>query len=405
MAELKILSPQPFVVMAKPVGSCCNMKCSYCYYLDKGKYSSHEKQLRMNLTFLEKMISQTIRSNPGPVVSFVWHGGEPTLAGLDFYKHVVELEMKYLPDGWQVWNNLQTNGLMLDDEWCKFLSDHHFDVGISIDGNEFTHDRNRKDLGGKGTYERVVKAVKRLKAAGSEPDLLCTVNADTAADPLGVYRALRDFDTGWIQFIPVVVRDDEGSISPISVTPEGYGRFLCDIFDEWAYNDLGKVDVQLFAETSKVMAGGEASLCTMAQTCGRVLIAEEDGSIYSCDHFVDPDHRIGNLKKDDIGLLAGGDLQTDFGNSKSDDLTRKCLNCKWLKYCYGGCPKDRFEVTDDGQDGQYYLCEGLEMFFSHACPVIEIMIGESRRGRNARQIMRKIRTLKNKDDRGFNDQR
>ncbi len=400
MSDQKVKSPQPFVVMAKPVGSSCNMRCRYCYYLDKGKFSSHEKQTCINMTLLEKMISQAIESNPGPVVSFIWHGGEPTLAGLDFYEKVVALEKKYLPPGKEVWNNLQTNGLLLDERWCGFLAANNFDVGISIDGTEAVHDTNRRDIGGNGTYVRVVRAVDLLKKAGIEPDLLCTVNSASLEDPVGVYSALRNLGTGWIQFIPIVVRkqDESGelSFSSESVTGEEYGKFLCEVFDEWAYNDLGKVDVQLFAEVSRVLAGGSASLCTMAETCGRVLIAEEDGSIYSCDHFVDNEHRIGNLKRDSIGAVVDSEFQTGFGNAKRDGLTAQCKRCPYLSLCNGGCPKDRFGISASGEEGQYYLCEGLLRFFEHSVPLIERMISLSREGKDAKKIMRKLRSERNK---------
>lgn len=382
-----------FVVMAKPVGSVCNMRCAYCYYLDKGKYSAHSRQVRMNLKLLEKLIRQTIEASSGPVASFTWHGGEPTLAGLDFYQYAVELERRYLPRGWQAWNNLQTNGLLLDEKWCRFLKENHFDVGLSIDGTQAVHDLNRRDLGGQGTYERVKQAVERLQAVDLQPDLLCTVNSATVKDALGVYRALRDLHTGWIQFIPIVVRRGDGSLSPESVSAKDYGDFLCTVFDEWATNDLGQTDVQLFAETARILAGGEASLCWMAPSCGRVLIAEEDGSLYSCDHFVDEEHRIGNLKRDRIDEAADSAFQVNFGNAKRDTLTAKCRACPWLKYCNGGCPKDRFGVTENGESGQYVLCAGLERFFAHACPVLEQVTDLSRQGRRPRQIMNAARQL------------
>ena len=257
---------QPFMVMAKPVGSRCNMRCSYCYYLDKGQFSTHATQTRMGFDLLERLIRQYIEAAPGPVVSFVWHGGEPTLAGLDFYRRAVQLQKKYLPRGWEVWNNLQTNGVLLNDEWCRFLKENRFDVGLSVDGCESVHDRNRRDRGGKGTYQRVRRAAERLKSAGILPDLLCTVNAASTEDPLAVYRGLRELGTGWVQFIPIVVRLPDGGMAPESVTPEGYGRFLNAVFDEWVTHDLGKLDVQLFAETARIWAGGQASLCWMAPT-------------------------------------------------------------------------------------------------------------------------------------------
>lgn len=377
----------PFSVIAKPVGSRCNMRCNYCYYLEKGQFSTNEKQTRMSFSLLEKLIRQTIEANPGPVVSFTWHGGEPTLAGIDFFKKVVELEKKYLPLGWQVWNSLQTNGLLINDEWCRFLRDNRFDVGLSIDGDKITHDKNRHDRGGNGTYDRVKKAVLKLKAHGILPDLLCTVNSDSEKVPHEVYRALRELDTGWIQFIPIVVREEKGSIASVSATPHGYGKFLCTIFDEWITNDLGKLDVQLFAECSRVCAGGKAGVCFMAETCGRVLIAEEDGGIYSCDHFVDAEHRPGSLVSDRLDKMVNGETQIAFGLNKRDALTKECRSCPYISFCGGGCLKDRFSQSSDGEEGQYYLCGGLKVFFEHAVPMLSEAVSQSRNGKTPKQVM------------------
>lgn len=381
------MTQKSFVVMAKPVGSRCNMHCDYCYYLEKGQYSEHKRQSRMSYELLETLIKETIDAAEGPVVSFVWHGGEPTIAGLDFYKKVVELERKYLPSGWQVWNNLQTNGFMMNDLWCRFLKDNHFDVGVSFDGSSRVHDRSRHDLKGGATQARVLRSIQRLRAHGIEPDILCTVNSASCEDPLDVYRAIRETGCGWCQFIPIVVRQPDGTFSPESVTPEDYGTFLITIFDEWVKNDLGKIDVQLFAETARVMAGGEASLCWMAKTCGRALIAEEDGAIYSCDHFVDDEHRLGRLKQKDLGEMANSDFQIAFGESKCTTLTKECQSCPFLKFCNGGCLKDRFGKSNTGEEGQYYLCAGLKAFFSHAQPVLERVMKMSREGKSQSEIM------------------
>ncbi|MBO6054258.1 MAG: anaerobic sulfatase maturase [Oscillospiraceae bacterium] len=379
---------QPFAVMAKPVGSRCNMRCSYCYYLEKGQYSSHEKQSRMSFGLLERLIRQYIEASPGPVVSFTWHGGEPTLAGMDFYKKALELEHRYLPSGWQVWNNLQTNGILLNDAWCRFLKENHFDVGLSIDGSEAVHNKNRRDRGGNPTYDKVVRAAERLKQAGIMPDLLCTVNSATLTDPVGVYEGLKRLGTGWIQFIPIVVRLEDGSMAPESVTPEGYGDFLCQVFDQWVRNDLGRLDVQLFAETARVLAGGEASVCYMAPVCGRVLIVEEDGAVYACDHFVDGEHRIGNLQQGNLGTMVDSEQQIRFGRQKMDALTQQCRECVHLPLCRGGCLKDRFDVSRDNEPGQSYLCAGLEKFFTHATVALSKMIDLSRQGKSAEEIMK-----------------
>ncbi len=377
----------PLAVMAKPVGSRCNMRCTYCYYLDKGKYSENKKQTRMSFDLLEKLIRQTVAASPGPVVSFTWHGGEPTLAGLDFYRKALELEKKYLPKGWEAWNNLQTNGLLLNEGWCRFLKENRFDVGLSIDGSMEVHDLNRRLPNGAGTFERVSASIRRLRETGVEPDLLCTVNEVSQGKPLEVYRALRDTGAIWVQFIPVVIRDARGGAAPGSVTPEGYGRFLTAVFDEWVRHDLGVLDVQLFAEMARIMAGGQASLCWMSPTCGHVLIAEEDGAVYSCDHFVDPEHRLGTLRDGSLARMAGGEFQRAFGLGKREKLTDECRACPYLRFCNGGCPKDRFGLSAEGQPGQYWLCPGLKAFFAHAQPVLERVMAMSAQGKTSPEIM------------------
>ena len=379
----------PLAIMAKPVGSRCNMRCAYCYYLEKGKYSENKKQTRMSFDLLEKLIRQTIAASPGPVVSFTWHGGEPTLAGLDFYKKALELEKKYLPKGWEAWNNLQTNGLLLNEGWCRFLKENRFDVGLSIDGNEETHDANRRLMNGAGPFGRVGAAIRRLREAGVEPDLLCTVNAVSQEKPLEVYRALRDTGCIWVQFIPVVIRSGEGA-APGSVSPEGYGRFLTAVFDEWVRHDLGVLDVQLFAEMARIMAGGQASLCWMSPTCGHVLIVEEDGAVYSCDHFVDPAHRLGSLREGSLARMAEGDFQRAFGLAKRENLTDECRACPYLRFCNGGCPKDRFGLSAEGQPGQYWLCTGLKAFFAHAQPILERVMAMSAQGKTPPEIMAEL---------------
>ncbi|MBQ8995714.1 MAG: anaerobic sulfatase maturase [Oscillospiraceae bacterium] len=347
-----------FAVMVKPIGSACNLRCRYCYYLPVHVSGNQ----RMSHETLEKMIRNVIESSQGPTVSFVWHGGEPTLVGLDFYRETVDLQKKYLPEGWEAWNNLQTNGYDLDDEWCAFLRDNHFDVGLSIDGTKANHDWFRKDASGKDTYDRVRGSVLRLKEYGIHPDLLCTVTAHTVQDPIGIYEALRDLGTGWMQFIPVVNRAQDGTVLPESVTPEQYGDFLCQIFNRWIYHDLGKVNVQLFIELINVLAGGEASLCWLQETCGKVPVIEADGGVYSCDHFVREQYYLGTLD-DPISDLITGEKQASFHIEKKEGLTGKCLSCPYLSLCHGGCPKDRFLVNENGEQGQYYLCEGLRQLF------------------------------------------
>ena len=381
-----------FVVMAKPVGSLCNLRCAYCYYLDAGRRNGEEVQARMTDDVLETLIRSHIEGNPGPALQFNWHGGEPLLAGLDFFRKAVELEKKYLPEGWECWNNIQTNGVLLTDEWCAFLAENHFDIGLSIDGCALVHDRYRKHPDGSGSYQEALRGAELLKKHGILPDLLCTVNSFTAKNAQAVYRGLRSLHTGWIQFIPIVVRFEDGSLSEESVTPAQYGRFLTEVFREWICHDLGRTDVQLFAETASSLAGVPANLCTMCETCGRVLIAEHDGSVFSCDHFVDPDHRIGNLMETPLKELADLPVQKAFGDAKRDTLTAKCRSCAYLSICHGGCLKDRFSVNEQGEEGQYYLCEGLKEYFDLAVPALRRCMDWSRQGTGADLIMSRMRT-------------
>lgn len=382
---------ESFVIMAKPVGPVCNLQCRYCYYLDTVGLYKHPHRFHMSAALLEAYIGQYIAASPGPIIQFVWHGGEPTLAGLDFYKYTVELQRRYLPQGWTCWNNLQTNGILLDDKWCSFLADAHFDVGLSLDGTQWLHDTYRKDLQGCGTYERAVAAVRRLQAHGIQPDLLCTVTSAIAKEPISVYRALRGLNTGWVQFIPIVRRAADSQITPESVTSEAYGRFLCTVFDEWIYRDLGKLEVQFFAEMSLVWSGGTTNLCWMAPTCGRVLIVEHDGNVYACDHFVTPEHRIGDLETSSLSALVDASIQCCFGNDKRDRLPDQCRSCSWLIVCNGGCPKDRFVLAENGEAGLNYLCRGLRQFFAHAEQPLRRVIDRRRQGLNPEAIMAELR--------------
>lgn len=381
--------------MAKPVGSRCNLACRYCYYLGTDELIGNAPAVRMDDATLDAFIKRYVEECPGQVVSFTWHGGEPTLAGLDFFRRAVELQKKYLAGGRECWNNLQTNGILLDDEWCDFLAAEKFDVGLSIDGAKAVHDRYRLDHRDEGTYDRVAAACERLKSRGVKPDLLCTVTSDSAADPLAVYRALREMDTGWMQFIPIVRWNEDGSTTPDSVTPEGYGDFLRDVFAEWLYHDLGRVGVQMFAEVAKTIGGGNPSLCTMAQTCGRVLVVERDGGVYSCDHFVRPEHKLGDVAVDGLATLADSEKQREFGEAKRSTLTAECRSCKYLPMCGGGCPKDRFAKSTDGEDGQYYLCGGLKAFFDYAVPRLAELIALQRQRKSVAEISTALRELEN----------
>ncbi len=375
-----------FTIMAKPVGSLCNMRCSYCYYLEADNGSA---PMHMDDDILEKYIRSYMEEADGDVISFTWHGGEPTLAGLDFYRKAVSLQQKYLPAGKECWNNLQTNALNLTPEWCEFLKQNRFDIGVSIDGTRFLHDMYRQDAAGNNTYERIVKNIAMLKKYGIRADLLCTVTSDTARSPKAVYQTLRALDTGWIQFIPIVRRSG-GKVTEDSVTPEGYGKFLKGAFREWASHDMGKVNVQLFSETALVLAGSKPNVCWLAETCGNVLVVERDGGIYSCDHFVDRHHLVGNIMTDTFQGILAGEAQKTFGQRKKDALTAQCRECPYLKICGGGCPKDRFALSRDGEAGQYYLCEGLLQYFGYAVPLFQKAMKLSASGASSTAIMKQL---------------
>ncbi len=382
---------KPFVVMAKPVGPACNLRCSYCYYLETRQLYPSPHSFMMSDLILENYIRQYIESSPGPSILFVWHGGEPALAGIDFYHNVLELQKRYLPHGWKCWNNLQTNGLLLDDSWCTFLAEAKFDVGVSIDGTQFVHDNYRKDNHGNSTYQATVAAIRRLQSHGIQPDLLCTVTSIAAKDPSGVYRALKELDTGWIQFIPIIRRTPDGQITRDSVSSEAYGRFLSVIFYEWILHDLDKLNIQFFAEISLVWSGGNANPCWMSPTCGRVLIVEHDGSVYSCDHFVNPEHRLGNIDYSSLIELLNFPAQQQFGENKRLLLPNQCRSCRWLEICNGGCPKDRFSISDDGAPGLNYLCKGLRKFFSQSEVPIKKVIARRKQGKSPAAIISELR--------------
>ena len=405
-APLKPVKPSSqFIVMVKPVGRRCNLACGYCYYSHGD--SNAGSQSRMSDAILERFIQQYIDASIGPEIHLVWHGGEPTLAGLDFFKRAVDIQKKYLPEGWAIWNNIQTNGVLLDVSWCEFIAKENFDVGLSIDGTEMNHDKYRRDHAGRPSYQDAAAAVRRLQAHGVQPDLLCTVTSDAAKEPLEIYRALRELNTGWIQFIPIVrqvnnAMENEIRLTPDSVGSAEYGDFLCAIFDEWALNDIGRLDIQLFAEAARVWVGGGAALCWMAPTCGRALIVEMDGSVYSCDHYVYPEYRIGDIDSGVLKALADLPFQLRFGDDKRERLNDVCKGkdgsapCPHLSVCNGACPKDRFSPgkIDEPLNScpGNYLCEGLKHFFSHAEPVTLRILDLARRDVTPNAIMEELRS-------------
>ena len=378
---------EPFVVMAKPIGPLCNLACDYCYYLGKTSLFPAGERYRMSDGVLEAHVRSFIEASPGPLVCFAWHGGEPTLAGLAFYRRVVELQRRHLPSGWRCINNLQTNGTRLDDGWCAFLAEHGFAVGLSVDGPARFHDRSRPDRRGNPTHARAMRGLARLRAHGVEPDVLCTLNARTAAAPLEVYRFFLDEGVRWVQFLPVVERAADGGVTERSVAPGTMASFLCTIFDEWVRHDVGRIVVQNFAEALLVVSGTPANLCVMSETCGRVLALEHDGGVYACDHFVDPGHRLGNVVQDGLCALVGSPAQVAFGEAKRASLPAVCRSCPVGFLCNGGCPKDRFAFAPDGEPGLNHLCEGYRVSFEHMLPHLERMVRLGRSGQGVAAIM------------------
>ena len=382
--------------MAKPVGALCNLSCQYCYYLGKRRLYPPGERYRMSDEVLEAYVRAFIGASPGPVVHFVWHGGEPTLAGIAFYRRAVELERRYLPEGWRCLNSLQTNGTLLDEKWCTFLAEERFAVGISIDGPAAVHDAARPDRRGKGSHAATMRGFRLLRHYGVDPDVLCTVNAGNGGEPLELYRYFLDQGVRWLQFIPVVERAAGGGVSERSVAPGAFGEFLCKVFGEWVRYDVGRIGVQNFLEALLVVTGQPANLCVMAETCGLALAIEHDGSVYSCDHFVDAAHRLGNVRQrasgPEVGLaaLVGSPRQAAFGHAKRASLPEYCQECAVLFMCNGGCPKDRFGTTADGEAGLNYLCEGYRTFYGYALPHLRRMAGLAEAGRSVSTIMAEL---------------
>ncbi len=378
MSPVAVGERAPFVVMVKPVGPVCNLACGYCYYRGTAEMYGQRHAFRMSDATLERFVQQFIEASPGPEVHFVWHGGEPTLAGLPFFQRAVALQRRYLPAGWRCWNNLQTNGTLLDDAWCAFLAEEGFEVGLSVDGPALLHDAQRPDHQGRGSAKRVATGLSRLLAHKVEPDLLCTVTAATAAQPLAVYRALREMGSTFIQFLPIV-RPTADGLSADSVGARAYGEFLCAVFDEWIRRDLGRIVVQFFAESYRAWAGRRPTMCALSETCGSVLVVEHDGAVYACDHFVRDSHCLGALDSEHLATLAKAPAQLSFGQQKLNGLTNRCRGCPWLFACGGGCPKDRVAMTGAGEPGLNVLCDGLRAFYEHADPLLRRMVAAGTR--------------------------
>ena len=389
--------PPRIHVLSKPSGATCNLACSYCFFLDKELLYPNSK-FRMTDEILEKYIQQLIETHRTSEVTVAWQGGEPTLIGVDFYRKAIEFQNKYRKPGMTFENTMQTNGTLLNDEWCEFLKENNYLIGISIDGPQHLHDTYRVDKGDRGTFDQVMRGLRLLQKYEIEYNILTTVNRLNADYPLEVYRFLRDeVGTNWIQFIPVIERvNPDGyniyqvgnTVTERSVRPEQFGRFLIRIFDEWVHKDVGKVFVQTFEAAARNWMGlASSGMCVFEETCGLGLALEHNGDLYSCDHFVEPDYLLGNIQEEHMLQFVSSDQQMQFGLDKRDSLPRYCLECDVRFACHGECPKNRFIKTPDGEDGLNYLCAGYKGFFHRINEPLKILTVLMRSGRPASDVM------------------
>lgn len=389
--------PPPFHLLAKPAGADCNLRCAYCFYTSK-KAIYPDPRPRMSQEVLEQYIRQLFESHRGGEVTIAWQGGEPTLMGLEFYKRAIELVEEHRRPGTSVLHTMQTNGTLLDEEWAKFLKRHDFLVGISLDGPRRMHDAYRVDGSGRPTFERAMRGLRLLQKHGVEHNVLVAVNRANGSAPVEVYRFLRDeAQATWMQFIPVVERvgedgrtpDPTGSrVSERSVLPDQFGRFLSGAFDEWVHRDVGEVFVTTFEATLRNWVGmGSSGMCVFDGTCGRGPVLEHNGDLYSCDHFVEPRHRLGNITERHMADLMTSPQQAAFGLEKRSGLSQTCRECDVYFACRGECPKNRFSTSPGGDPGVNYLCAGYKEFFHHVSFPMNLMAGLIRRGREAREVM------------------
>jgi len=394
--------------MAKPTGARCNLDCAYCFFLKKDQLYPGST-FRMTDEVMEKYIRQTIAAHQTQQVTIAWQGGEPTLMGLDFFRRAVDIEMDALRPGMTVENTLQTNGILLDDEWCQFLHEKRFLVGLSIDGPREMHDAYRRDKAGQSVFDQVVNAVRLMQKHKVEFNILCTINAVNSQHPLEVYKFFRDeLGAQYIQFIPIVERvepkgSDQGSVisdpSPAgdegvritdrSVQPVQYGRFLIEIFDEWVKRDVGQTYVLFFDGVLASYVQGRSSVCVLQPTCGEGVALEHNGDVYSCDHFVEPKHLLGNINNTALGQLVSTVKQLRFGLAKSTSLPQTCRECRFLFTCHGECPKNRVLTTPDGEPNLNWLCAGLKEFFAHTEKPMKEMSALLKSGHYADEIMNK----------------
>lgn len=373
MAEQARPASRAFQVFAKPAGSVCNLRCRYCYYLGKEHLFPAANSFQMADDLLEEYIVQHIAACPEPVIHFSWHGGEPTTLGLEYFRKIVALQRKHRPPHRRVANGIQTNGTLLDEAWCRFLAAERFAVGLSLDGPPELHDRYRGTRGGHPTHAWAMRGYDLLRRHAVSCSVVCVVHEGNAGAPTSVYRFFKQIGARSIEFLPLVELQtgDGGGVTARSVAPAVWGDFLCVVFDEWMRQDIERVNVQLFDEAARTAVGREHSLCIFRETCGDVPVVEHNGDFFSCDHFVDAAHRVGNIRDTSLVALLDGPGQRAFGRAKRERLPRACRACEFLAMCNGGCPKDRILGTPEGEAGLNYLCAGYKAFFTHCQPFME----------------------------------
>ena len=396
---------RPLYVMVKSVGSVCNLSCDYCYYLEKSKLYKEAKNHVMSEELLEKFIDEYINSQTMPQVMFTWHGGEPLMRPVSFYKKAVELQKKYAR-GRTIDNSIQTNGTLITDEWCRFFKENNFLVGVSIDGPQEFHDEYRKNRQGQPSFAKVMKGIELLKKHGVEYNAMAVVNDFNADYPLDFYHFFKEIDCHYIQFTPIVerisqradglslsspIQNEKAELTDFSVSPAQWGNFLCTIFDEWIREDVGNYYIQLFDSTLANWIGEQPGVCSMAKNCGHAGVMEYNGDVYSCDHFVFPEYKLGNLYTNTLVEMMYSDKQTKFGEAKSKTLPTQCKECEFLFACNGECPKNRFTFTETGEPGLNYLCKGYHKFFKHIAPYMDFMKNELMNERPPANVMEWIK--------------